>query len=45
MTSYRHLIIALLAIAVLTGLALLALQTRDQYQRLDPDYRKVQSIP
>jgi len=44
MSSYRHLIIALLAIAVLTGLALLALQTRDQYQRLDPDYRKVQTI-
>ena len=45
MTSYRHLVIALLAVAVLTGFTLLALQTRDQYQRLDPDYRKVQSIP
>ena len=45
MIAYRHLIIVLLAIAVLTGLALLALQMRDQYQRLDPDYRKVQTIP
>jgi hypothetical protein len=45
MTSYRHLVIALLAVAVVTGLVLLALQTRDQYQRLDPDYRKAQTIP
>ena len=45
MTTYRHLIIALLAVAVVTGLVLLALQTRDQFERLDPDYRKVQTIP
>jgi hypothetical protein len=32
-------------VAVVTGLVLLALQTRDQYQRLDPDYRKANARP
>ena len=44
MKSYRHLVLCLLVVSVLTGLVLLALKARDDYRRLDPDNRKASAL-